>query len=164
MQGPYAFSDITKLPHTAPDSSMLAAAMTKFPCPPSQASQCDEYENVQCPVRESGFVTNDIYEETCKAQGRRGRGQAGWVENEIYGWDNITDLLHLLCVDVTGSTRRSDVLCLNICVANLIKKTYKAGCVQYAFLWFIAPNEVTTDFRKKSSSHFWWNQCSLLLC
>ncbi|XP_054456621.1 layilin [Anoplopoma fimbria] len=80
VQGPYAFSDITKLPHTALDSSMPADIVTKYSCAPSEDFQCDDYENVSCVIRESGFVTNDIYE-TCKAQNR----QAGWVENEIYG-------------------------------------------------------------------------------
>ncbi|KAM9359353.1 layilin [Symphorus nematophorus] len=78
--GPYAFSDVTKLHHTALGSSMPAAIMTKYPCAPSPDSQCDDYENVSCVDRESVFVTNDIYE-TCKAQSR----QTGWVENEIYG-------------------------------------------------------------------------------
>ncbi|KAJ4935623.1 hypothetical protein JOQ06_017154 [Pogonophryne albipinna] len=80
VQGPYAFSDITKLPHTALDSSMPADIMKKYPCAPSQESQCDDYENVSCVVKESGFVNNDIYE-TCRGQSRH----AGWVENEIYG-------------------------------------------------------------------------------
>lgn len=80
IQGPYAFSDITKLPHTAVDSSVPANIMTKYPRAPPQDSQCDDYENVSCADRESGFVTNDIYE-TCKAQSQR---QTGWVENEIY--------------------------------------------------------------------------------
>ncbi|XP_074498139.1 chondrolectin [Sebastes fasciatus] len=80
IQGPYAFSDITKLTHPTLDGSMPGSVMTKHPCAPSQGSQCDEYENVTCTARESGFVTNDIYE-TCKAQSR----QTGWVENEIYG-------------------------------------------------------------------------------
>lgn len=84
VQGPYAFSDISKLPHAALDSSMLADLMTKYPCAPPRDSQCGDYENVSCVERESGFVTNDIYE-ICRAQSRRGRGQAGWVENEIYG-------------------------------------------------------------------------------
>ena len=84
VPGPYAYSDVTKLPHTALDSSMLADIMTKYPRAPSPDSQCDDYENVSCADRESGFVTNDIYE-TSKAQSRRCRGQAGWVENEIYG-------------------------------------------------------------------------------
>ncbi|KAG8002023.1 Layilin [Nibea albiflora] len=65
----------------AVDSSMPADIMTKYPRAPPQDSQCDDYENVSCADRESGFVTNDIYE-TCKAQSQR---QTGWVENEIYG-------------------------------------------------------------------------------
>ncbi|XP_068601498.1 layilin [Brachionichthys hirsutus] len=81
IPGPYAFSDITKLPHTAPDSSTKADVLTKYPCGPSQ---CDDYENVPCADKESGFVTNDLYE-TCKAQTWRCRSQNGWVENEIYG-------------------------------------------------------------------------------
>lgn len=84
VQGPYAFSDITKLPHTALDSNMSADIMAKYSCPPSQNSQCDDYENVSCTDRESGFVTNDIYE-TCRPQSRRYHSQTGWVENEIYG-------------------------------------------------------------------------------
>ncbi|XP_023120622.1 layilin isoform X2 [Amphiprion ocellaris] len=84
IQGPYAFSDVTKLPHTALHSSLPADIMTKYSCAPSHDSQCDDYENVSCVDRESGFVTNDIYE-TCRAQSRRGRSQTGWVENEIYG-------------------------------------------------------------------------------
>ncbi|XP_034405173.1 chondrolectin isoform X2 [Cyclopterus lumpus] len=80
VQGPYAFSDITKLPHTALGSSVSADIMTKYSCAPSQDSQCDDYENVSRVDRETGFVTNDIYE-TCRAQNR----QTGWVENEIYG-------------------------------------------------------------------------------
>ena len=47
-------------------------------------AQCDDYENLPCPERERGFVTNDIYE-ICRQQGRRSRPPAGWVENEIYG-------------------------------------------------------------------------------
>lgn len=84
VQGPYAFSDITKLPHTAPDCRLQADTMTKYPCALSHDSQCDDYENVSCVDKESGFVTNDIYD-TCRAQSRRCRSQAGWVENEIYG-------------------------------------------------------------------------------
>ncbi|XP_019943495.2 layilin [Paralichthys olivaceus] len=84
VQGPYAFSDITKLPHTNLDASATTDIMTKYSCGPSPDSQCDDYENVSCTYKASGFVTNDIYE-TCKAQSRRGNGQAGWVENEIYG-------------------------------------------------------------------------------
>ncbi|XP_030008687.1 chondrolectin [Sphaeramia orbicularis] len=84
VQGPYAFSDITKLPPTALESSMPADIMKKYSCAPPQDSQCDDYENVSCADRESGFVTNDIYE-TCRAQTRRAQSQTGWVENEIYG-------------------------------------------------------------------------------
>ncbi|XP_028276457.1 layilin [Parambassis ranga] len=84
IQGPYAFSDVTKLPHTALDCSVPANILTKYPRTPAHDSQCEDYENVSCADRESGFVTNDIYE-TCRAQSRRCRGQMGWVENEIYG-------------------------------------------------------------------------------
>ncbi|CAJ1065474.1 chondrolectin [Xyrichtys novacula] len=77
IQGPYAFSDITKLPHTSLDRSMPTSIITKYNLALCQDYQCEDYENVACTHRESGFVTNDIYE-TCKAQ-------AGWVENEIYG-------------------------------------------------------------------------------
>ncbi|XP_069004177.1 layilin isoform X1 [Embiotoca jacksoni] len=84
IQGPYACSDVTKLAHTALDSSMPADILTKYSCSPSHDAQCDDYENVSCVDRESGFVTNDIYE-TCRAQSQRCRSQAGWVENEIYG-------------------------------------------------------------------------------
>ncbi|XP_029026958.1 chondrolectin isoform X1 [Betta splendens] len=73
VQGPYAFSDITKLPLAAPGDS----TPVKYAVPSSQIPQCDHYENVSCTNGESGFVTNDIYE-AC-------RPQAGWVENEIYG-------------------------------------------------------------------------------
>ncbi|TNN01841.1 chondrolectin [Takifugu flavidus] len=79
VQGPYAFSDITKL-----DGGPPADVVTKYPGLPPQQSQCNDYENVPCPERESCFVTNDIYESS-KAQSRRGRGRSGWVENEIYG-------------------------------------------------------------------------------
>ncbi|XP_034025208.1 layilin isoform X2 [Thalassophryne amazonica] len=84
IQGPYAFSDITKLSHATPDSSAAADISSKYPCTSSQGLQCDDYENVSCLVRESGFVTNDIYE-TCKTQSRRCHNQTGWVENDIYG-------------------------------------------------------------------------------
>ncbi|XP_071756773.1 chondrolectin [Centroberyx gerrardi] len=86
VQGPYAFSDISKLHHTAlgSSSSVPAGVKTKYPCAPSPDAQCDDYENVSCPERESGFVTNDIYE-TCREQSRHCRSQTGWVENEIYG-------------------------------------------------------------------------------
>uniref|UniRef100_A0A3Q0QXF3 Layilin n=1 Tax=Amphilophus citrinellus TaxID=61819 RepID=A0A3Q0QXF3_AMPCI len=84
VQGPYAYSDITKLPHTALDSRISAEIMTKYSCAPSHDSQYNDYENVSCVDNESGFVTNDIYE-PCRAQSRRCRSQTGWVENEIYG-------------------------------------------------------------------------------
>uniref|UniRef100_H3CQR1 Layilin b n=2 Tax=Tetraodon nigroviridis TaxID=99883 RepID=H3CQR1_TETNG len=77
VQGPYAFSDISKL-----DAGPPADVETKYPGLPPQHSQCNDYENVPGPERESCFVTNDIYESS-KAQGRSGR--SGWVENEIYG-------------------------------------------------------------------------------
>ncbi|XP_020509627.1 chondrolectin [Labrus bergylta] len=77
IQGPYAFSDITKLPHTALDSSLSADIIKKYNLALAQDCHFDDYENVSCTHRESGFVTNDIYE-TCKAQ-------TGWVENDIYG-------------------------------------------------------------------------------
>lgn len=83
VQGPYAFSDITKLPHTAVDSSVPVDIMAKYFSASSQDPSCD-YENVSCTDRESGFVTNDIYE-TCRAQSRHSSSQTGWVENEIYG-------------------------------------------------------------------------------
>lgn len=76
MQGPYAFSDITKL-----DSSPPAHIMTKHPQVSPKDPQCDDYENVPGADRESCFVTNDIYE-ISKSQTHT---QAGWVENEIYG-------------------------------------------------------------------------------
>lgn len=82
VQGPYAFSDISKL-----DAGPPADMETKYPgFPPQHVQQCNDYENVSCPERESCFVTNDIYE-SAKAQGRSGsgRGRSGWVENEIYG-------------------------------------------------------------------------------
>ncbi|XP_067362830.1 chondrolectin isoform X2 [Channa argus] len=84
VQGPYAFSDITNLPHTTLNSSMPADIMAKYYCAPSQNSRCADYENVSCTDRETGFVTNDIYE-TCRAQSQRCHSQTGWVENEIYG-------------------------------------------------------------------------------
>ncbi|KAM9319084.1 layilin isoform 2-T2 [Pholidichthys leucotaenia] len=80
IQGPYAFSDVTKLPHNALNMSTPAEITTKYFSPSSHDSLCDYYENVSCVDRESGFVTNDIYE-MCKEQSRR----TGWVENEIYG-------------------------------------------------------------------------------
>ncbi|KAM4567332.1 layilin [Odontesthes bonariensis] len=81
IQGPYAFSDITKLPHTALDCRLQPDTVTKSSCAPSHDFQCDDYENVSCVDKESGFVTNDIYE-TCRAQSH---SQTGWVENDIYG-------------------------------------------------------------------------------
>ncbi|KAK2847220.1 hypothetical protein Q5P01_010219 [Channa striata] len=84
VQGPYAFSDITNLPHTALNSSAPADIMAKYYCAPSQNSRCADYENVSCTDRETGFVTNDIYE-TCRAQSQRCHSQSGWVDNEIYG-------------------------------------------------------------------------------
>ncbi|XP_037534093.1 chondrolectin [Nematolebias whitei] len=81
VQGPYAFSDVTKLPV---DCRTPSEIMTKYSCDPSRDSQCGDYENVTCSDKESGFVTNDIYE-TCRGQSRRSRGHTGWVENEIYG-------------------------------------------------------------------------------
>lgn len=84
IQGPYAFSDITKLPHCALDYRTQAEIMTKYSCPYSHDAQFADYENVTCSEKETGFVTNDIYE-TTRTHSRRCRGQAGWVENEIYG-------------------------------------------------------------------------------
>ncbi|XP_017284451.1 layilin [Kryptolebias marmoratus] len=81
VQGPYAFSDVTKLPL---DCRTPAEIVPKYSCDPSHDFQCGDYENVTCSDKESGFVTNDIYE-TCRGQSRRCRGQTGWVENEIYG-------------------------------------------------------------------------------
>ncbi|KAM3616028.1 uncharacterized protein V6R79_011067 [Siganus canaliculatus] len=79
VQGLYACSDITKLPPSALVSGMAADTMMEHPCGSSQDFQFPYYENVSCGERETGFVTNDIYESS-KAQ-----SQAGWVENEIYG-------------------------------------------------------------------------------
>ncbi|XP_054650331.1 chondrolectin isoform X2 [Dunckerocampus dactyliophorus] len=79
LQGPYAFSDITRLTHLSPDSTLPADFITKYPCTPAKDPQWNDYENVLITDRESGFVNNDIYE-TSRAQGRH-----GWVENEIYG-------------------------------------------------------------------------------
>lgn len=84
IQGPYAFSDITKLPHAALDYRTQAEIMTKYSCPYSHDAQYPDYENVTCSEKETGFVTNDIYE-TARTQSRRCRSQDGWVENEIYG-------------------------------------------------------------------------------
>ncbi|XP_053729012.1 layilin [Synchiropus splendidus] len=76
VQGPYAFSDITKLPHAAPDCSI----MTKYFGTPHQELHCDDYENLASEEKESAFVTNDIYE-ICRGQS----SVSGWVDNEIYG-------------------------------------------------------------------------------
>ena len=85
-QGPYAFSDVTKLHYANPDSCTTLADLKKmyFYASSPDNAQCDDYENLPCPEREQGFVTNDIYE-ICRQQGRRSRPPAGWVENEIYG-------------------------------------------------------------------------------
>lgn len=74
VQGPYALSDVTKLPPIVLDCSL-----TRAPYPPPLNFQCDDYENVPCADRGAGFVTNDIYES------HRCHNQTGWVENEIYG-------------------------------------------------------------------------------
>lgn len=84
IQGPYAFSDISKLHHTALGGVMLPEIKKMSHCASSLDAQSDDYENVSCPERESGFVTNDIYE-TCRGQRRHHCSQTGWVENEIYG-------------------------------------------------------------------------------
>lgn len=85
VQGPYAFSDITKLPPIALDCSITAGTTKKHCRPPPMNFQSADYENVPCANRDRGFVTNDIYE-SCRAQSQRSQSQAGWVENEIYGW------------------------------------------------------------------------------
>ena len=79
VQGPYAFSDVTKL-----DSSVPPDIMTEYPRITALQPQCNDYENVSNADRESCFVINDIYE-TSKAQSRSCNSQIGWVENEIYG-------------------------------------------------------------------------------
>lgn len=79
VQGPYAFSDVSKL-----DSSPPAHVMTKYPQASPKGPPCDDYENVPGANGESCFVTNDIYE-ISKSQGQRCHTQTGWVENEIYG-------------------------------------------------------------------------------
>lgn len=91
VQGPYAFSDITRLPHTVLDGRMTAKR-TEYSCSPSLNSLCDDYENVTSVDRESGFVSNDIYE-SCRAQSQQCHSQTGWVENEIYGWFHLYSLL-----------------------------------------------------------------------
>lgn len=74
VQGPYALSDVTKLPPIVLDYSV-----TRPSSPPPFNFQCNDYENVASEDRASGFVTNDIYES------HRCHNQTGWVENEIYG-------------------------------------------------------------------------------
>lgn len=81
--GPYAFSDITKLPH--PDLATLTSPadvkrMMLMSSP--RAGRSEDYENVPGPGGESGFVNNEIYE-TCR--GQQSARLDGWVENEIYG-------------------------------------------------------------------------------
>lgn len=84
VQGPYAFSDITRLPNTVLDGRMPVKRM-EYSFSSSLNSFCDDYENVTSMNRESGFVSNDIYE-SCKSQSQQCHSQTGWVENEIYGW------------------------------------------------------------------------------
>ncbi|XP_036070651.1 layilin isoform X1 [Oryzias melastigma] len=83
VQGPYAFSDITRLPNTVLDGRMPVKRM-EYSFSSSLNSFCDDYENVTSMNRESGFVSNDIYE-SCKSQSQQCHSQTGWVENEIYG-------------------------------------------------------------------------------
>ncbi|KAM6973203.1 layilin [Aplochiton taeniatus] len=82
--GPYAFSDITKLPHPDLATLMSPADVKKMMLMSSAPArgQSDDYENVPSPEKESGFVTNDIYE-TCR--GQQSPRLDGWVDNEIYG-------------------------------------------------------------------------------
>ncbi|XP_031646272.1 layilin isoform X2 [Oncorhynchus kisutch] len=85
IQGPYAYQDITKL-QPAELESMAPESIKKMSfCASSFDSQCDDYENVSNmeTVTESGFVTNDIYEDW-QNQGRHYLNETGWVENEIY--------------------------------------------------------------------------------
>ncbi|XP_077467685.1 chondrolectin [Stigmatopora argus] len=84
IQGPYAFSDITKLSHRDADGTLPADFKTKYPHSPSREPQWNNYENVLLTDRESGFVSNDIYE-TSGPHGGHHRPKPGWVENEIYG-------------------------------------------------------------------------------
>lgn len=84
VQGPYAFSDITKLPPIALDSSVTADTTKKHFRPSPMDFQSADYENVPCANKERGFVTNDIYE-SCRVQSQHSLNQTGWVENEIYG-------------------------------------------------------------------------------
>lgn len=74
IQGPYALSDVTKLPPI-----VLNHSLTRPSRPPALNFPCDDYENVPCANRGAGFVTNDIYDS------HRSHSQTGWVENEIYG-------------------------------------------------------------------------------
>ncbi|KAG7281737.1 hypothetical protein CRUP_028051 [Coryphaenoides rupestris] len=99
-QGPYAFSDVTKLHHPGPGCTTLEDLKKMyFYASAADNLQCDDYENLPCPKQELepqrgpephrgpelGFVTNDIYE-ICRQQRVPGsRPPAGWVENEIYG-------------------------------------------------------------------------------
>ncbi|KAL0973019.1 hypothetical protein UPYG_G00197820 [Umbra pygmaea] len=80
IQGPYAYSDITRL-HPADLENMAPESIKKISFCASFDTPCDDYENVSDKetVTESGFMTNDIYE-TC-----RDHHETGWVENEIYG-------------------------------------------------------------------------------
>lgn len=48
----------------------------------STNSQFEDYENVPSRPTRCGFVTNDIYE-TCRSPSA---GEAGWVDNDIYGY------------------------------------------------------------------------------
>ncbi|XP_064158148.1 layilin isoform X2 [Anguilla rostrata] len=68
----------TDLAGTRPD-----ARSTSFRRPSPEAL-CHDYDNPVSQRSESGFVTNDIYE-PCQGRGRPYR-EAGWVENEIYGY------------------------------------------------------------------------------
>ncbi|XP_072319298.1 layilin isoform X2 [Eucyclogobius newberryi] len=79
VQGPYALSDVTKLPPTVLDWRLTARPS----CTPPFSAQCGgDYEDVPCADRDTGFVANDIYE---ASQALRCHNQTGWVENEIYG-------------------------------------------------------------------------------
>ncbi|XP_020773728.1 chondrolectin [Boleophthalmus pectinirostris] len=80
VQGPYALSDVTKLPPTVLDCSLTSRPSCTSPF----NFQCGDYEDVPCADRGTGFVNNDIYE-TSQAPSYRCRNQTGWVENEIYG-------------------------------------------------------------------------------
>ncbi|KAJ3590624.1 hypothetical protein NHX12_008574 [Muraenolepis orangiensis] len=93
-QGPYAFSDVTKL-HLPDPSCVTLADLKKMYFDASVAdivAQCADYENLPCPGRERrggaavvAVAADDVYE-VCRQQGgRRSCPPAGWVENEIYG-------------------------------------------------------------------------------